>query len=112
MCIRDSNSPLPWSYSVKCLGLHVDCHLTWWTHSGEVTRKTASRLYQLLLCSNCMIYHLGKLIVTMYVVPVATYVIPVWGYLAKTHVHKLQSLLDRGLCWVCKGHYLTSAKII
>ena len=84
------------------------------THSAQVARKTAHRLYQLrpILCSNAMTRRLGKLIVSTYVAPMATYAIPVWGYLAKTHKRKLQSLLDRGLRWACKAHYLTSNKTI
>ena len=41
-----------------------------------------------------MTRRLGKLIVSTYVVPMVTYAIPVWGYLAKTQKRKLQSLLD------------------
>ena len=49
---------------------------------------------------------LGKVIVNTYVI--LTYIIPVWGYLAKICKQKLQSVMDRGLHWACKTHYLTS----
>ena len=43
---------LPWSREVRYLGVHLDRRLTWRTHSAQVARKTAHRLYQLrpILC--------------------------------------------------------------
>lgn len=54
-----------------------------------------------------MTLHLGKRIVSTYVLPVATYTILVLRYLATCRKHKLQSLLDQGICWATKVYYLT-----
>ena len=61
-----------------------------------------------LFCSNNKSHYLGKLIVTMYVIPMDTYALTARVYLTKSHKRKLQSLLDRGLRQTHEAHHLTS----
>lgn len=77
--------------TVKYLGLHLDRRLTWRVHSRHVATKRQSRLTSLapLLRSASMTRPLGKRLVSTYVLPVATYAIPVWGYLAASHKRRL-----------------------
>lgn len=100
---------IAWSNTVKYLGLHLDRRLTWRAHASYVAQRLNNRLHQLrpILQSDAMTRRLGKRLVSAYVLPVATYAIPVWGYLAASHKKKIQSLLDRGLRWALKAHWLT-----
>lgn len=69
------------------------------------------RLRQLLY-KNSYDPHLSKLIITTYVLPIASQKLPIWGYMTKACKQKIQYLIGKGLWWACKPHYLTSNLII
>ena len=95
---------VPWTNSVKYLGLHVDSRLTWRTHTQYIRQRASAQLSRLwpVLSNPAKTPRLGKLIVNSYVLPVITYACPVWGYLARGHRKTLQCVLDRGLKLACK----------
>ena len=99
---------LPWCPDAKYLGLHLERCFTWWMDSKQVAWKTASHPYKLfpLVCITVMFRHLEQTHVVT-VILLLTYMISVWGYLAKTYKQKLQSLMDRIMCLACKAQYFT-----
>lgn len=80
---------------VKYLGVHIDSKPTYYMHVKHIIRKAHSvikKLYSLLTIRSSTTIKNKKLIYTMLLRPIITYVASVWCSIAKIHMKQLQIL--------------------
>lgn len=93
-------SPVPWSNTVRYLGVTIDTRLTWRQHISEVRCRGLGRLrelYPVLNTSSSLPPHIGLTIYKSLIRPLLEYAAVVWGNAAATHIRSLQRLQNRAL---------------
>lgn len=108
--ISVDNGEVPWSSSIKNLGLHLDKRLTFRTHVEKVVQK-GERLIRMLyplISRNSKLNTRNKILLykTMFR-PVICYASPVWSACAKTHFLKAQRLQNKILKMMLGLHWRT-----
>ncbi|KAL4105014.1 hypothetical protein QTP88_020289 [Uroleucon formosanum] len=84
---------IPWSPSIKYLGVILDRKLTW---NPQITSKLQQGyqrlkiLYPLLNRQSSLSWKCFILLYKQILQPLLLYAVPVWGNCAKTHIHKIQ----------------------
>ena len=85
---------IPWEGSTKYLGVYMDRRLLWKEHVDYITQKAMSlraSLGPLLGRRSCLSPSNKMLLYKMCIRPVLTYAVPVWGYAARCHMHRLDT---------------------
>ena len=83
---------------VKYLGLHLDTRLTWKQHTKSIIDKIRikGRHMYWLTNRNSKLSIENKLKIYKTIIkPIWTYVIPLWGTAAMSHIHKLELLQSK-----------------
>jgi len=84
---------IPWSPSIKYLGVILDRKLTWNPHITSKLQQGYQRLkilYPLLNRQSSLSWKCSILLYKQILRPLLLYAVPVWGNCAKTHIHKIQ----------------------
>lgn len=92
------DTPLPWTPTVKYLGLIMDRKLTWGPHIKDLHHRAQGRLNSLspLIHHESFLSPANKLLLYKVIIrPLMTYASPVWGYAAKTHLRRLQGMQNK-----------------
>jgi hypothetical protein len=98
--IKIDNKEIPWSKSVKYLGIILDNKLNYTEHVNSISQKAIIKLINLypILHRNSFITQENKLLLYKAVIrPNITYACPVWSYISKTKYNKLQILQNKFL---------------
>lgn len=90
--IKIRSETIPFSHSVKYLGLHLDKRLTFSEHVTQTNTKALRKLgrYYALFKSRTLRQDVKLLIYKAIIRPTMTYASPIWHTTAKTHLQKLQ----------------------
>lgn len=93
------NKPIPYSKSVKYLGLTIDQHLTWQTHIKDVRNKANQKLASIypLMISNQLSMETKISLYSSVIRPTFMYASPIWSNTAKTNLFQLQTLQNKAL---------------
>lgn len=92
--------PIPWSNTVKYLGLVLDQKLNWNAQVANLRlkgTKAYSALYPLMNRNSLLSSHTKMAIYSTLIRPCITYGCPVWGNTSKTNHDKLQVLQNKAL---------------
>ena len=84
---------IPWSPSIKYLGVILDRKLTWNSHITSKLQQGYQRLkilYPLLNRQSSLSWKCSILLYKQILRPLLLYAVPVWGNCAKSHIHKIQ----------------------
>ena len=98
--IRLNNSAIPWTNSIKYLGIILDRSLTWQPHITHAIQKAnicTRYLYPLLNRRSAMSIELKVRLYKSIIRPAITYAAPVWATAATSHIDKLQRVQNRVL---------------
>lgn len=109
--IKIGNVLIPWSTSVKYLGVHLDRKLNWITHVSKTFQKGLKTLNALqpILNRKSNLSPATKLaIYTTFVRPILTYACPVWSSTADYNYYKLQILQNKALKIAYNTPYYTN----
>lgn len=90
--------PIPWKNETKYLGVTLDRKLTWKAHTDSCLNKgnmAAAHLYPLLNRRSKLSAKTKLRLYKVIIRPIMTYASAVWGYAAKSHIHKLQVVQNR-----------------
>lgn len=95
--IKIRHTSVPYSSSVKYLGVHLDKRLTYAEHVKVTNKKALSKLgrYYNLFKSRSLSTKLKLLIYTAIIRPTLTYAAPIWHTSAKTRLQKLQTTQNK-----------------
>lgn len=94
------NQELPWSSSVKYLGVHLDSRLTFTPHINKIREKyfiALKIIYPIFNKKSKLNLKNKSLLYKSCLRPVLTYAAPVWGNTCQTNMKKLQVLQNIGL---------------
>lgn len=85
-------TPIPWTSTVKYLGVTLDCRLTWLPHINTKIKKGYRRLHLLypLIKSSALNYKVKVNIYKTLILSAIVYAAPAWAFIPKTTMKKLQ----------------------
>src|SRR5215468_1562918 len=107
--------PIQWVDNTRYLGVTLDKRLTWSSHIGQVSKRTAQRmglLGPLLNRWSELSIRNGVLLYKQLVRPLMDYASPVWRSAARTHVRRLQVLQSKCLRLVTGAPWYVSNRQI
>lgn len=113
--LRINNHTIPWSKSVKYLGIYFDPKVNWTFHIDMLRTKGARQLNALspILNRKSNLSSFTKLrIYTTLVRPCITYASPVWGNTCNTNHEKLQILQNKALKIAYNTPFYTNLRLL
>lgn len=111
--IKIMGASIPWSTSVKYLGVHIDRKLNWIHHVTQVCTKGLRALTALqpILNRKCNLSPSTKVLIYKTLVrPILTYACPVWSSTADYNYNKIQIIQNKALKIACNTPFYTNLK--
>jgi len=96
--------------NVRYLGLHLDCRLTWasHTHNKRLVLNNRLRHLRLLLSSKHVILHNKTLIYKVLLKPIWSYRIQLWGSAKDSNINRIQTFQSKCLRQITKALFYVS----